>query len=250
MQSWIRNKRKRRGAEFSEDELTSCVFGPLRYMEPSQAWKACRVLCGLSDGAQESGPQPTDVCVLFWPWFPRTHGDGHHVEPDAQVVAWNGDALLGTILIETKWGSPLGPNQLLDQWRFITAGDKSGADVRRCSTHVLLGTQSLRDAAATKKQQRAARKEDIDWGDRLITLSWFQVAAQLLGLRDLHGSIETWRQDVIAFLACHGVAPFNGFPCDRLEPVDLVRWQFEAQIAPGLVNVGSLNWSFEGGGAV
>ena len=248
MQDWIRNKR--RSAELYEDELTACIFGPLRYMEPSQAWEACLILLGLSDGAQNSGPEPTGVCIRFWPHFSRTDGEGRHVEPDVHVVAWNGDVLLETILVETKWNSSLQKNQLLDQWWFITAGDSDSAEVRSCSKHVLLGKQPHRDDAAINEQIKAARKQGIEWGDRLIVLSWYRVAARLAGLRGLHGPIETWRQDVVAFLVRHGITAFDGFPYDRLKSVRLVQWRFEAYIAPDFLEVGLLNWSFNEGNAV
>ncbi len=247
MQDWIR--KKRRCTKLSEDELTSCVFGPLRYMGPSQAWEACLMLLGLSDGAQNPGPKPTRVCIRFWPHFFRTDGEGRHVEPDVHVVAWNGDALLGTVLVEAKWNSGLQTNQLLDQWRFVTVGNRDGAEVRGCSSHVLLGSQSRRDHVAIREQIEAAQEQGIDWGDRLIVLSWHGVAARLAGLRGLDGPIETWRQDLVALLAHHGIIAFDGFPCDRLNPVHLVQWRFEAYVAPALREVGLLNWSFGEGSA-
>ena len=247
MQDWIRKKRHR--TKLCEDELTSCVFGPLRYMGPSQAWEACLALLGLSDGVQNSGPKPTRVCIRFWPHFTRTDGNGRHVEPDVHVVAWNGDALLGTILVEAKWNSGLQTNQLLNQWRFVTVGDRDGAEVRSCSKHVLLGSQPHRDDAAIREQREAAQEQGIEWGGRLIVLSWYGVAARLAGLRGLHGPIEAWRQDVVAFLVRHGIVPFDGFPCDRLKPVRLVQWRFEAYVAPTLQEVGLLNWSFSKGNA-
>lgn len=243
MQDWLRNKR--RNTKLYEDELTACVFGPLRYMQPGQAWKACLMLLGLSDGVQHSHSEPNRVCIRFWPHFPRTDGEGYHVEPDVHVVAWRGDELLGTILVETKWNSGLQKNQLLDQWKFITVGDRDGAEVRGCSKHVLLGGQPYRDHAAIEEQKKAAR--GIEWGDRLIVLSWYRVAARLAGLQRLDDPIETWRQDLVDFLRYHGIIAFDGFPCDLLEPVRLMQWRFEAHSVPALLEVGLLNWSFNGG---
>lgn len=246
MQVWIRNKR--RSAEIYEDELAACIFGPLRYMEPSQAWEACLILLGLSNGDQNSGSKPTRLCIRFWPHFSRTEGEGHHVEPDVHVVAWNGNSLLGTVLVEAKWNSGLQTNQLLDQWRFVTVGCIDGAEVRSCSNHVLLGSQQHRDDAVIEEQMEAARNQGIEWGDRLIVLSWHGVAARLVQLR-LDGSIETWRQDIVAFLERHGVIAFDGFPCDRLEAIRPVQWRFEAYVAPALREVGLPNWSFSEGNA-
>ena len=70
MYAWI--GKKRRGAQITEDELTSCVFGPLRVMHPSQAWKSCLALLGLDDWSP--CPEPSRVDIRFWPRFKRDDG--------------------------------------------------------------------------------------------------------------------------------------------------------------------------------
>ena len=119
--------KKRRGAQISEDELTSCVFGPLRVMQPSQAWDSCLVLLGLKD--RSLCPEPDCVDIRFWPRFKRD--DGRHVEPDLHVVARDGGKVVATILVEVKWSASLGNDQLLDQWKCISVGGESGYDLKR-----------------------------------------------------------------------------------------------------------------------
>ncbi len=248
MQDWI--GKKRRSDKLFEDELTSCVFGPLRYMEPDKAWEACLLLFGLSDCAWYSDAKPDRVCVRFWPHFPRTDGAGRHVEPDAHIVAWDGNTLFRTILVETKWNSELQQCQLLNQWLFITAGNNNGAAIRDLSAHVLLSKKPLQNIGSIEEQERAAREKGIAWDNRLIVLSWYQVARRLVEVRGRDGPIEVWRRDLIAFLARHGIATFDGFRSGQFEPVNLVQWCFEAYTAPDLLEVGLLNRSFDRGNAV
>ena len=246
MQDWI--GKKRRSDKLFEDELTSCVFGPLRYMEPGKAWEACLMVFELS-GCMNLSQKPTHVCVHFWPNFPRTDEEGLRVEPDIHIVAWSGNTLLRTILIETKWNSPLGQSQLLDQWRFITADGMSGSEVRDHSTHAFVSKRPLRDADSIKKQRKSAKEEGMGWGDRLIVFSWYQIATRLLGLRGLHGSIEIWRQDLVEFLARHGITPFDGFHFDQFDIVGLMQWRFDDYLASNLLKVELLDWSFNRGNA-
>lgn len=242
MQDWIRRKKQN-----FEDQLTSCVFGPLRYMDPGRAWEACLMVLGLSGCAQTPNSKPTRVCVRFWPHFRRLDGEGRFVEPDVHIVVWSGDTLFATVLVETKWKSRLGPNQLLDQWRFIAVDDNDRAEIRSRSKHVLLSTDPIRDADSIAEQKEAARNEDITWGDRLIVLSWYQVAARLVELKGIDEPLETWRRDLLAFLTHLGIIPFEGFHCNGFKLVDLMQWQFGGYVAPDLIEVGIPDWPFDEG---
>ena len=242
MQDWIRGKQQN-----FEDQLTSCVFGPLRYMEPDAAWEACLMVLGDSGRAQKRDSIPSCVYVRFWPHFQRHDGEGRFVEPDVHIVAWDGNRLFATILVETKWNSRLGPNQLIDQWRFITTDDNNSAEVRSRSRHVLLSKYPLHHADSIAKQKEAARNEGMEWGDRLIVLTWYQLAAQLAELRDFDGPLEVWRRDLLSLLSRLGIIPFEGFQWNRFKSVDIVQWQFEPYAVPDLLEVGAVNWSFDGG---
>ena len=229
-----------------EDQLTSWVFSPLRYMGPKQAWDACVMLLGLPSHGRDLDSEPTRVCIRFWPHFRRDDGMGRRfVEPDVHIVAWNGDSLLATILVETKWDSALGRNQLIDQWRFITADDLDSAEVRSRSTHALLSRRPLQDADSIEEQKEIARNENIEWGDRLIVLSWYEVTARLVGSLSGNRSVEVWRRDLIALFELHGIIAFGGFHCNRFAPVDLVQWQFEGYTEPNLLEIKLLDWSLD-----
>ena len=245
MHDWIR--RKRGGTKLFEDELTSCVFGPLRYMEPSHAWDSCLMLFGNPSWLQNLELRPTCVDVRFWPRFPRDDGTRSYVEPDVHIVAWNGNALLGTILVETKWNSPLGNDQLLEQWRLIAVDGHECEDIRRCTVHVLLSDRPFRDMESIEQQRLDAREERIGWNNRLSVMSWFQVAAQLSAEQSQHRPVEVWRNDLVGFLSSRGIVAFDGFRPAQFESVELVQWQIEAYMKPVLLKLGSLNWTFDGG---
>ena len=72
-----------------EDEVTSCVFGPLRMLgvlEPPTAWTACLHL--FQCGHLFPNYAPTDVDVRFWPRFPP--GQRGYIEPDVHVIGRRG----------------------------------------------------------------------------------------------------------------------------------------------------------------
>lgn len=87
MHAWIHRKR---AGKITEDEVTSCVFGPLRMMagmEPGKLWAMCLHVfqCG---HLFSKDFEPTDVNVRFWPRFRL--GPRRYVEPDVHVIARRG----------------------------------------------------------------------------------------------------------------------------------------------------------------
>ena len=240
---------KRSAGRLLEDELTSCVFGPLRYMEPSHAWDSCQILFGRRNLVQYLGATPTCVDVRFWPKFPRTDDVGRFVEPDVHILAWVDEALVATILIETKWGASLGESQLLDQWRFIVVDGHEPTDVRARTTHILLSDSPFRALESIEQQKLAADEGRIGWQNRLIALSWYQAAARLATEHSHHNSVETWRNDLVRFFSYHGVTVFSGFQSHQLESVTQVRWDVEAFVRLTLSEVNLLPWAFDGGNA-
>ena len=237
--------RKPSAVRLLEDELTSCVFGPLRYMEPSRAWDACQMLFGRRNSVQNSDSNPTCIDVRFWPRFPRDDV-GNFVEPDVHIVVWNDDTLLATLLIETKWGAPLRDSQLLNQWRFIVVDGLEPEDVRARTTHILLSDDPFRALESIKQQKLAAEEEHIGWQNRLTVLSWYQTVARLATERSHYKSVEIWRNDLIRFLSSQGVSVFTGFQSEQLESVAPLRWQVEPFTQLTLSEVDSLHWAIDG----
>lgn len=216
-----------------EDEVTSCVFGPLRMMAataPGRAWTACLHLFECRHLFPENF-EPTTVDVLFWPRFQS--GQRAYIEPDVHIVARRG-ADVRTILVEVKCGADLGNNQLLQQWTWIQApGNESPPvaerdDLRSRSAHVLLGYVRPRHRSDIDAQEAQARETGVPWVDRLITTTWGQFALQV---EELRGLTEPMRVDVLEFLRkaldVVPVSPFEGIELTRLGPVSEEHWFFQ-----------------------
>ena len=236
-----------------EDEVTSCVFGPLRTMAavaPARTWAACLHLfqCG---HLYSEDFEPTDVCVRFWPRFATPQGG--YVEPDVHVIARCG-ANVRTILVEVKCKAALERDQLLRQWEHIqlpTSGSSpvvEGDELRRRSTHVLLGYVRPRHRMDIDVQEVRARAAGVAWGGRLVTLTWGQFA---LLLQTLPETAESLRKDALKFLQKSleviPVAPFEGINLASLVPVSK-----NLPLFPGLAGmplhdlraVATVRWAF------
>ena len=245
MYDWI--AKKRRGATPIEDEVTSCVFGPLRFMEPRQAWASCLMLFDIQDSASDL--EPDRICIRFWPKFFRNDGRGSYVEPDVHILAWRNGELIATILVEIKWGAALGFDQLLDQWRFMEAGRYVPEVLRSRSWHVLLSDRPTRDTACIENQRARADDEDIPWENRLIVRAWHQVANQLSEWVRCPETLTSWRRDLIDFLSAVGVVPFDGFERNGIALVGAVTWQVDKYELPALMRINRVNWVFDEGTA-
>ena len=90
--------KKSRGRMPIEDEITSSIFGPLRFMIPDMAWRSLLALFGHPQQLQ--GVNPTQVNVKLWPRW--NTADGGSVEPDVYIVAQCGEAKIATIIVEVK----------------------------------------------------------------------------------------------------------------------------------------------------
>lgn len=247
MYAWI--GKKRMGARISEDELTSCVFGPLRAMQPKHAWHTCLVLLGLKNWSHCA--EPSCVDVHFWPRFPRHEGNRRPVEPDVHIIAWNGGKVVATILVEVKWRNSLGKDQLLDQWKWISVDGERREDVRECSRHILV---SHRRIGYTKeiKRQRKIQNKHMKWADRLVHVSWHDVARNLKSGKHRLVEVETWRSDLLRFLASQGIMAFEGFRHLRLAGTAPVEWRFDGSVRyrkPEIELTTALEWSFQEEGA-
>ena len=236
-----------------EDEVTSCVFGPLRMMAataPGRTWAACLHLFECSHLFPKDF-EPAAVDVRFWPRFPS--GQRGYVEPDVHIVARCG-ADVRTILVEVKCGADLGNNQLLHQWTRIEVPGKGshpvpeGNDLRSRSVHVLLGYVRPRHRSDIDAQEAQAGATGIPWGDRLITTTWGEFALQM---QELRGLAEPMREDALKFLRkaidIVPVPPFEGIEFACLVPVSEKVWffrVFDGVRLRDLRAVATLRWAF------
>ena len=216
----------------SEDEATSCIFGPLRMlgtMAPGKTWAACLHLFQCGHLFPEDF-EPTDVDVRFWPRFPPAQRG--YVEPDVHIIGRRG-VDVRTVLVEVKCGAGLGNDQLLEQWKRIqlpqtAAGSVlDGDELRRRSAHVLLGYVRPRHRPDVDDQEGRARDARIPWGERLVLTTWGQFALRVEALEGITGPL---RVDVLVFLrralGVEPVAPFMGIELAGLVPVSGTSWFF------------------------
>ena len=222
--------KKSKGRKLFEDEITSCIFGPLRFMAPDMAWRSLLVL--FDHPAQLKDVAPTCVDVQLWPQWRRT-AEGGRVEPDVYIVARTEEDEVATIIVEVKTVKRSSINrdhirdQLRKQWEspdFCRTKDHS--------VHVFLGPDLLDEVGS------AIRKGH----QHLRIVSWHGLARSLKKPRDRVSDV--WHKDVLDFLAALDVIDFDGFKTELLDTVGKIGWQFHNQWEPGLHTVAQLGWSF------
>ena len=92
----------------------------------------------------------------------------------------------------------------------------------------------------------------MKWGDRLVEVSWHDVARNLKTERIRLEEVETWRKDLLRFLASQGIVAFEGLQHLHIAPVGPVDWHFddsEEYMKPVVLATGPLDWSFQENGA-
>lgn len=222
--------KKSRGRMPIEDEITSCIFGPLRFMTPDMAWRSLLALFGRPEQLQEVSPIQVDV--KFWPRWNTT--DGGSVEPDVYVVAQCGEVKVATIIVEVKAvkRSSIDRDDLHDQLR------KQWESPDFCRTahslHVFLGPDLLDEVESTIRKRHR----------HLHIISWHRLAKSLKKSRMKDGVPDVWRKDMLDFLTALDVIDFYGFKTDFLYAVGKMDWQFHNQWEPRLHAVAQLGWSF------
>ena len=92
----------------------------------------------------------------------------------------------------------------------------------------------------------------MKWSDRLFEVSWHDVARNLKTEKIRLAEVETWRKDLLRFLASQGIVAFEGLQHLHIAPVGQVGWYFddsEDYRKPVVLAVGPLHWSFQENGA-
>ena len=246
MHAWISGKRR---VAIWEDEVTSCVFGSLRFLEPQQAWRICVGLFGDRVGQCIELPveKVTKVDVRLWPHFKTP---SRFIEPDVHIVARGHDGLVATILVEVKWDAPLRDDQLLQQWRWLSVPDQEELAIktlRNQTMHVFLYRGRFTDRENFECQKEKANEKKIGWGEhgeRLVAISWHDLARYAADLNGkLSGAACAWQGDLLRFLKSQGIVAFQGF--QNLCPVDPIKWRADSFRGPKLHSVDRLNWSLE-----
>jgi len=196
--AWSRGK-KRSGSEY-EDEIVSAIFDPILYMPERlklAAFIAVAKSCKLDPATYEDA---TECQVEFWPNL----RDAGRCEPDLVVELRNAEKNLKLVMvIEAKWGSQLGNNQLSTQWK--DARSKYGSSGTSIG-HILL----TKEPKTT--HQMLGKTPDATHAKHLRSMSWSQLAGMILKIgKDTNDpGLSHWARHATRLLERLGHAPFIG----------------------------------------
>jgi hypothetical protein len=180
------------GRVSAEDEITSIVLGPLRYLSPKDVVSFWQKLLGEDFLIDQN---PAKAIVEFWP--NRTTPKGR-IQPDLLIsFTWN-DGSKRILLVEIKWNSGLSgdDHQLKRQWK-----DFLNSSERTIAHHVFIG-----------------KDESVGKGahSHISAVSWREVRDILdtFSKQDnpLESSLVRWASSASIFLEKVLTRPFKGFP--------------------------------------
>jgi hypothetical protein len=235
--AWIRKSRMRaKNFAFTEDEITSTVFGPIKFMDSRDAWRAvCEA--GLVSTTPLRDAVPRRHFVDFWPPFlnpgrPR-FDEWHHESPDVLFRFEFDNAQELWLILEVKWNEPQtshdneGRNtQLAHQWLAVTKSDRAN-DVRAKGKldfkHTYL-TKNFSEARSGIVETADCTAQGFDsdrktWIANALPLTWADLRANLERLaRNNSSQLCDWAHAVSEFLSIKNVMPFHGFR--QLDPPD------------------------------
>jgi len=154
-----------------EDLVTSALFGTMEFLTASGRRRALQAVINWN---ADSDPE-----IHLWPRFERASG---WVEPDV-VVSYEVLGQKTFVLIEVKWGAPLGLKQALDEIEGLQRAQclRGGASLsheppRVLASFILLGKEPHHDAGLNNLGTRIAESHSIPWHEvtarlrRLIAL--------------------------------------------------------------------------------
>lgn len=211
-----------------EDMVTSTVWGSLSFLHTQERSKVLSMLLTglglptLADNSQH---------LHFWPKRDLS-SEGfrtRYVEPDLVVT----DSAGGMVIVEVKWGAPLGPLELSSQW--LSVDSKQRAKAR----HLLLVTEPAKYDEGVAYCRSALISAGIsEWP--IVVRSWRTLAelCRRLSLDDYFDSgARAWARQVHAFLKREdpdGMLGWDDLALRRLDPFDWsVRspaWKYEIPI--------------------
>lgn len=219
MQAWIRGKQ--RGKSEYEDEIVSAIFGPLQYLPSNQRLAIVNALAKWVGFESEF-----DRCeILLWPRWSAVGGGT--CEPDLVIKLTSektGDD--AAIVIEAKWDSVQGNDQLARQWKAAKSMYKSKYE-----------SDNIRHIFLTKHpkslNEMLWKNIDEDHSKFLSSKTWAGLASVLQSI-ECRGEGERWADDVRAFLKVIKQAPFRGFETPLKNSADMLsvngKWKFRPKL--------------------
>jgi hypothetical protein len=210
-----------------EDIVTSAVFGPLDFFAPQERMA---VLQRLLKQLNISCPGWMEVPkLLLWPQHANVPRDlrRSYVEPDLVISDQAGSALI----VEVKWGAPLGARELASQWLSLSHAS------RRTSVHLLLVLEPNQYGLSVKSDVTlVASRSGTKWP--LFVISWRQAADAFRAIGadpDLGPGTRRWADGVHAFLRREDPGALVGWPSLGLMQVQPLGWRVRTSALMHLV---------------
>jgi len=219
---------KLRSKRFCEDEITSCVFGPLEYLSSKDIWELLGSIIKPKLIDKQPWPDaPNDIEASLSFWEKIEISNTAKIEPDL-IIRFRAKTFFQIILIEIKWGEKSGqhgskgeerkiPNQLVKQWSALSPEERSAA------FHLYLVEDKARAHNEFKKMfgkdGLKFNEYGVDrdrWKERLISVSWqeliyrIEIALNESFLANRQG-LSHWAEQVACFLNYQEIQRFVGF---------------------------------------
>mgnify|MGYP003584535863 CR=1 FL=1 len=175
-----------------EDEITSTVFGSLRYFDAKQVH---HFLFRLMDKQPKEGFEPASHSLNFWP--SKRHAWNNKInqrtEPDLVIDFKNeSGSVVERIIVELKWGSGLGVDQLAREWHAFNEGE----------THLIY----LSKIIDSEFDRQKSLVDNPSW----VALTWHDLLF-FLKRYNSYAMLRLYESDLIQFLNVLGIDVFDGF---------------------------------------
>lgn len=200
-----------------EDVVTSTVFGPIEFMSPEDARRSIDLIC---EALVLRLPTPVgSLRAVFWPRMPLTDDAlrARYSEPDLVFADEAGPVMV----IEVKWGAPLGVNELAAQWSALSSVE------RRRAAHVLLVQEPGPYRRAVEMERELIDARGLGpWN--LVVRNWRSLAAIRVLSRtpDTADAVQRWATAVGSFLMREHSSVVRGWSEARLTKVEELDWRF------------------------
>lgn len=180
-----------------EDVITSTVFGPLKFMQPADAWLGL-VLILLPDQLESLGFfVPKASTIEFWP---RLDLHGQPVEPDL-ICVFENEQQRHVFVIEVKWNAKLHDAQLPTQGKAVM----SRYDDEKTTRYHFLISKTITSQDA---------QDQIAATPRCKGISWHLIAAGSRGC--LSKAANLWVREIQAMLGQLGIRIFDRFDLGKV----------------------------------
>lgn len=176
--------------------MLSLILGPMEYMDNRQRIFVIKEILEILEVNPPIDPNKVkNSSINFWPNIAKFGRN----EPDILITLNHGEVNY-VILIEAKWDSPQGADQLKNQWKWV-----NNKFIGHDFWHIYL----------TKKphslHEMINPSENNHHASRLKSLTWAKLGHALLKAGPRIGSFSEWPSHVQMILNRYGMTPFTGF---------------------------------------